>query len=122
MTTILLVEDDDNQRMLYTQELEAEGYAVLSANGGAQALEKFAETRPDIIVMDISMPDIDGIETMNMIHEKDQTIPVIFNTAYSNYKDNFQTWSADAYVVKTSNTDKLKKTIIEVLEKDPTTH
>ncbi len=115
MTTILVVEDDKNQRLLYEQELKLEGYEVVTASDGKDALGKVQEQLPDLIVMDINMPKMDGIETMGKILGKNKEIPVIINTAYSNYKDNFMSWAADAYVVKSSDISELKNTVKEIL-------
>ena len=117
MTTILLVEDDENQRLLYEQELMHEGYEVVTASNGKEALEKVQEKLPDIVIMDINMPKMDGIEAMGRILGKNKEIPVIINTAYSNYKDSFMSWAADAYIVKTSDLSELKEKIKEVLAK-----
>ena len=117
MTTILVVEDDKNQRLLYEQELKLEGYDVVTASDGKDALEKIQEQLPDLIIMDINMPKMDGIETMGKILGKNREIPVIINTAYSNYKDNFMSWAADAYIVKSSDLSELKNTVKEVLAK-----
>ncbi len=117
MTTILVVEDDNNQRLLYEQELKLEGYEIMTATDGKDALEKVQEQLPDLIVMDINMPKMDGIETMGKILGKNKEVPVIINTAYSNYKDNFMSWAADAYIVKSSDLSELKDTIKEILEK-----
>ncbi len=115
MTTILLVEDDKNQRLLYEQELRHEGYEVVTTSNGKEALEKVQEQLPDIIIMDINMPKMDGIETMGRVLSKNKEIPVIINTAYSNYKDSFMSWAADAYIVKSSDLSELKDKIKEVL-------
>lgn len=117
MTTILVVEDDKNQRLLYEQELRLEGYDVVTASDGKEALEKVQEQLPDLIVMDINMPRMDGIETMGKILGKNKEIPVIINTAYSNYKDNFMSWAADAYIVKSSDLSELKSTVKKILAK-----
>jgi CheY-like chemotaxis protein len=117
MTTILLVEDDKNQRLLYEQELMHEGYEVVTASNGKEALEEVQEKLPDIVIMDINMPKMDGIEAMGRILGKNKEIPVIINTAYSNYKDSFMSWAADAYIVKTSDLSELKEKIKEVLAK-----
>ena len=117
MTTILLVEDDKNQRLLYEQELMHEGYEVVTASNGKEALEKVQKKLPDIVIMDINMPKMDGIEAMGRILGKNKEIPVIINTAYSNYKDSFMSWAADAYIVKTSDLSELKEKIKEVLAK-----
>ncbi len=115
MTTILLVEDDKNQRLLYEQELQQEGYGIVTATDGKEALEKVQEQLPDIVVMDINMPKMDGIEAMGRILSKNKKIPIIINTAYSNYKDSFMSWAADAYIVKSSDLSELKDKIKEVL-------
>jgi CheY-like chemotaxis protein len=115
MTTILLVEDDKNQRLLYEQELRDDGYEVVTVSDGKKALESVQEQLPDIVIMDINMPKMDGIEAMGRILSKNKEIPVIINTAYSNYKDNFMSWAADAYVVKSSDLSELKDKIKEVL-------
>ena len=117
MTTILLVEDDENQRLLYEQELMHEGYEVVTASNGKEALEKVQKKLPDIVIMDINMPKMDGIEAMGRILGKNKEILVIINTAYSNYKDSFMSWAADAYIVKTSDLSELKEKIKEVLAK-----
>jgi len=111
MITVLVVEDDKNQRLLYEQELKLEGYEVVTAADGKDALEKIQEQLPDLIIMDINMPKMDGIETMGKILGKNREIPVIINTAYSNYKDNFMSWAADAYIVKSSDLSELKNTV-----------
>ena len=117
MTTVLVVEDDKNQRLLYEQELKLEGYDVVTASDGKDALGKIQEQLPDLIIMDINMPKMGGIETMGKILGKNREIPVIINTAYSNYKDNFMSWAADAYIVKSSDLLELKNTVKEVLAK-----
>jgi DNA-binding response OmpR family regulator len=116
MKRVLLVEDEANQRLLYKQELEEEGYEVDVAADGREALDHLEGNRPDIVVLDISMPGMDGIETLGKVLSRDNTIPVILHTAYSSYKDNFMTWSADAYVVKSSDLSELKVKLAEVLE------
>ncbi len=115
MTTILLVEDDKNQRLLYEQELRHEGYEVVTVSNGKDALEKVQEQLPDIVIMDINMPKMDGIEAMGRILSKNKEIPVIINTAYSNYKGSFMSWAADAYIVKSSDLSDLKEKVKEVL-------
>ncbi len=68
--------------------------------------------------MDINLPLMDGIEAMGHILSKNKDIPIIINTAYSNYKDNFMSWAADAYIVKSSDLTELKNKIEELLAKE----
>ena len=116
--TILVVEDDTNQRALYEEELSDEGYRVLSAGDGKEAMARVAQEKPDLIVLDVNMPVIDGLDTLARLLEGNAKIPVILNTAYASYRDSFQSWSADAYVVKSSNLDELKATVKRLLEEN----
>jgi CheY-like chemotaxis protein len=114
---ILLVEDEEKQALLYQMELENEGYEVVVAKNGREAVELVENAEPDLVVMDISMPGMDGIEAMGRILSKHNKLPVIINTAYASYKDNFLSWSADAYITKSSDLTKLKETIQQCLAK-----
>jgi len=116
MARLLVVDDDKNLRLLYEQELTEDGHEVSLAGSGPEAIEYLQKARPDLIILDISMPGMDGIEALGKILAKDKTMPVILNTAYSTYKDNFMTWSADAYVVKSGDLTEMKAKIKEVLK------
>jgi CheY-like chemotaxis protein len=111
MKRILVVDDEKNICELYRQDLEDEGYAVTVVNSGKDALAAVEHAPPDLIVLDIQMPGMDGVETLEKILGKDKGIPVILNTAYTHYKDDYRTWGADAYVVKSSDTSRLKAEI-----------
>ena len=111
MKRILVVDDEIHIGELYKIELEDEGYDVTVVNSGADALKVVDGDPPDLIVLDVQMPGMDGIETLEKLLGKDKGVPIILNTAYSHYKDDFTTWVADAYVVKSSDTSKLKAEI-----------
>ena len=117
MKTILIADDDKNLTLLYAQELTDEGYQVDVVHDARQAIERVAQNPPDLLILDIRMPGMDGIEALGHILGKNNRLPVILNTAYTNYKDNFMTWSADAYVVKSSDLSELKETIARLLKK-----
>lgn len=114
---LLVVDDEVNQGLLYEQELEDEGYEVDIANSGKQALEMVQEQSYDLVILDIGMPEMDGLETLGRLLGIDNKIPVILCTAYPSYKDNFMSWAADAYVVKSMDLTELKEKIRESLEK-----
>lgn len=114
---ILIVDDEVNQGLLYEQELMDEGYDVDVANSGKDALEKVNGKTYDLVVLDIGMPDMDGLETLGKMLSVDNRIPVILNTAYPSYKDNFMSWAADSYVIKSSDLTELKGKIKESLSK-----
>jgi two-component system response regulator (stage 0 sporulation protein F) len=117
MATVLIVEDDEHQQLLFREELKEEGYEVVVAGSGQEALDMAKRVEPDIVVLDIAMPGMDGIETLGRMLSKNNQLPIILHTAYATYKDNFMTWSADAYVVKSSDLTELKAEIERVLAK-----
>jgi CheY-like chemotaxis protein len=114
---ILIVDDEENIRFLYEQELLDEGYEIILARDGKECLEMVKQQAPDLIILDIRMPRMDGLEAIGKIIEINKDIPIIINSAYSIYKDDFMSWAADAYVVKSYDLDSLKITIRDVLEK-----
>ena len=117
MKKILCVDDDLSLLYLYQEELSEEGYKVILAEDGKQAVEKFKGEKPQAVVMDIRMPMMDGIETLNAMLGDDRQIPIILNTAFPQYRENFMTWGAEAYVLKSSDLTELKQKIREVLDK-----
>jgi len=108
---LLIVEDDRSMARLLFEEFQDEGYAVRVAYGGDDALRQIQSARPDVVVLDINMPGKDGIETLNQIAALDRALPVILHTAYSAYRENFMTWSAIDYVVKSSDLSALKQAV-----------
>jgi DNA-binding response OmpR family regulator len=117
MQTILVVEDDPNQWQLYEEELSDEGYHVSHAECGREALQMMHETRPDCLVLDLNLPDIDGMEVLEKMAEMSLDLPVIINTAYAAYKDTPATLTAAAYVIKSSDLTELKVRVKEALNK-----
>ncbi len=113
---ILVVEDEESLRLLYEEELKTEGYEVLTAGNGREAIQQLEEGQPDLIVLDIVMPVMDGMEALGRILGKGRKIPIILNTSYSGYRQDFMSWAADAYVTKSDDLTELKNKIRELLE------
>jgi DNA-binding response OmpR family regulator len=113
---ILVVDDEKNILKLYKAELEDEGYTVVTANSGKEALDVFRQENPDLVTLDIMMPDIDGIQVLRQLKQENPQVPVIMLTAYD-YRDDFSVWVSDAYVVKSSDLANLKATIKQIIEK-----
>jgi CheY-like chemotaxis protein len=115
MKRIMVVDDEENIRFLYKEELEDEGFSVELAKNGEEALEKLPEFKPDLITLDIKMPGMNGIEVLKRIREQDRKLPIVLCSAYGEYKQDFTTWASDAYVVKCADLSELKTTIRRLL-------
>jgi len=115
MKKILVVDDEANIRELYREELEDMGYEVTTVADGAEALAALDAAKFDLVTLDMRMPDIDGIETLRKMKEKDNTLPIVICTAYEEYKHDFGSWCSDAYVVKSADTSLLRETIQKIL-------
>ncbi len=112
---ILIIEDDDSERIMYEDVFSGKGFEVAVAADADAALQAIRAQRPDIVVLDINMPGKDGLDLLREIMDIDNKLPVILNTAYSAYQDNFMSWSAAAYVVKSSDPTELLQTVQNVL-------
>ena len=119
---ILLVDDEEHIRLLFKEELEEEGYAIDLASNGVEALEKLKAQRFGLVVLDIKMPGMDGIQTLNEIKKIDKDQPVILCSAYGEFKQDFSSWVSDAYVVKSADTRELKDTIRKIVERASPAH
>jgi DNA-binding response OmpR family regulator len=111
---ILVVDDEKNLRILYEEELRAEGYDVEVADSAETAFRLLDQNNYDVIILDIQMPGMSGLEAMGHILHKNRKQTIILNTAYSQFKDDFESWSADAYVVKSGDLTELKDKLKEL--------
>lgn len=82
--SILIVEDDADSREVLSVILNAEGFSVLTAEDGQQALELVNEARPDLIITDIQMPNIDGIELIKRMRSRfeSRSVPIVVMSAF----------------------------------------
>jgi CheY-like chemotaxis protein len=123
---ILLIEDNDPIRENTMEWLELSGYQIMMASGGRDALKMMNIQKPDLILCDIMMPQMDGYEFLKIIKQEYQlaSIPFIFLTAYSEKKDiekGLQMGATD-YIVKPFEPDQLVLTIRKYLpEQVPST-
>lgn len=117
MAKIYVIEDEPSLRLLYRTELEGMGHEVTCLSNGREAMSKMKLEQPDLIVLDIMMPEGDGMELLTRMLDHRMGIPVIINSAYSHYKNDFMSWAAEAYVVKSSDLSELKTEIHKVLDK-----
>lgn len=115
MARILVVDDEESIRLLYGEELAEEGHEVATAASATEAVELLAGDAYDLVVLDIKLKNESGLDLLQQIVKERHEMPVILCTAYSCYKDDFSTWLADGYVVKSSDLTELKDEIKRVL-------
>lgn len=115
MTTILILEDDENVRLPLIDLLEAEGYTVLAAKDGKEGLEQARTEKPDLIISDITMPQLDGYEVFKALQKDPLTaiIPFIFLTARTDPGDIREGLGlgADDYITKPFEPDDLLEAV-----------
>lgn len=114
---LLIVDDEESIRLLYQQEFMDEGYDVLLASSGEEALELLGKELVDLVILDIRMKEMSGLEALQHIVKEKKNLPVILCSAYSSYQDDFSSWLADAYVIKSSDLTELKEEVKRLLEK-----
>lgn len=116
MKSILIVDDEEGIRGLYESELQSEGFRTVSVSSGEEALDYVGVDRNvDLVILDIKMDRMDGLEVLEELRSRVNGIPVILNSAYSTYKNNFTSWLADAYLVKSADLSELKNKVRELL-------
>lgn len=114
------MEDDRNIQRLLKEELNDEGYSLIVVSNGKEALSYLEEKngkKPDLIILDLRMPKMNGFDTMGHIIKSRQNTPVIIHTAYSSYRNDVMVMAADAYVEKSHDLTRLKCVIRDLLDK-----
>ena len=116
MKKLLLVDDEEAIQMVYREEFESDGYQVVSALNGQSGLDKFKEENPDLVILDIQMPGMNGVEVLRQMKMLNPLVPVILSSAYQEFKRDLGTWASDEYVVKSGDLDDLKDTVRRLLK------
>ncbi|MEM8952905.1 MAG: response regulator [Verrucomicrobiota bacterium] len=116
---ILLVDDNTTNLQVLFQALSPEGYELLVAQSGEQALESVAEVLPSLILLDVKMPGIDGFETFRRLRadEKTKAIPILFLSAHANVEavQEADALGAEGYFTKPFQFDDILKRVRELL-------
>jgi DNA-binding response OmpR family regulator len=115
MARLLVIDDEGDIRHLYAAELEEEGHEVCTAGNSGDALELLRTREFDLVVLDIQLDQESGLELLQKIAKERGQLPVILCTAFSSYRDDFSSWLADAYVVKSSDLQELKNQVRQIL-------
>ncbi len=116
MATLLIVDDSPEIRELYKDEFESEGYEVFTAADGNEACDVTKEQKPDLVILDIGMPEKNGLEAIGEIARLNGGTPVIVNTAYPLFKMDFRAHHAAAWIQKSSDLNPLKSAVRQIAE------
>ena len=114
---ILIVDDEPDIRILFSDELKEAGYNVFQAANSKECYKILDAGKIDLCLLDIKLKDESGIDILQTITGKYPGVRTLMCTAYSTYQDDFATWQADGYWVKSQDVDSLKEEVIKVLNK-----
>ncbi|MCF7908244.1 MAG: response regulator [Candidatus Omnitrophica bacterium] len=114
---ILVVDDEPDFLDLISQRLKENNYEVITASDGKEGLEKIKNERLDVVLLDILMPKLNGLDTLKKIRKHDKHLPIFIITAYSDQKlfDKAKDMGASGFIVKTGDLSQEVKNINKVL-------
>ncbi len=115
MKTILLADDDKNIRQYCRDALADEGYRVLQAEDGAEAVWQCMIESPDLVVLDVAMPRTNGLEALELIKQLSPPTPVVLFTSHGDCLIDRRARLAAACVEKSGDLTELKRTVVQVL-------
>jgi DNA-binding NtrC family response regulator len=108
---LLFVDDEEGFLELYRTAFSREGYAVETTATLEGARDRLAQGGIELVVVDIRLGEASGLALLREIKAKDARLPVVLSTAYARYQDDFSSWLADAYVVKSSDLGELRQAV-----------
>jgi two-component system OmpR family response regulator len=117
--SLLVVEDDPNILELLSASLRFAGFEVRTAMNGSEALAVAADRRPDLVVLDVMLPDVDGFDVIKRLRAEGDRVPVVFLTARDGTEDKIRglTLGGDDYVTKPFSLEELTARIRAVLRR-----
>ena len=120
MNKILIVDDDPNILFLFAEILKMDGYNVVTASTGTKALQLVIHDHFNLLILDIKMPGIHGLEILRRLREKGNKIPIIICSAFEGMKDDFviKSYEITDYLVKPVDLKVLSNTVKKTLERN----
>lgn len=116
--TVLIIDDEAHIRLLYTEELRQQGFVAVASDGQEDPLILMEKHKPDLIILDIKLGAVSGLDLLQEIRRKQATLPVILCTAYDSFRCDFKSIAADAYIVKSYDSSELLDTVRKLLSAD----
>lgn len=119
--TVLVVDDAAFMRMMIRDILSKEGYVIHEAVNGRDAIEKYAEIRPDLVTMDITMPEMSGLDALRAIRDKDPSARVLIVSAMGQQRMIVEALESGAmdFLVKPFQPTKVLETVKKCLQSTP---
>jgi DNA-binding response OmpR family regulator len=117
MNKILVVDDEPNLRLVYKEVLSDEGYEVLEAESIKETFDILNREEIDLVLLDIKLRSESGLDVLQRITKEFSNIPVVLCSAYVSFQNDYTSWLADSYIVKSSNPEELLKEVKRVLSK-----
>ncbi|HVN32302.1 MAG TPA: response regulator [Thermoanaerobaculaceae bacterium] len=108
---LLFIDDEEGFLELYRSAFSRDGFAVETTTTIEGARDRLAQGGIDLVILDIRLGETSGLALLKEIKAKDSRMPVVLSTAYARYQDDFSSWLADAYVVKSSELEELKQAV-----------
>ncbi len=116
MAKLLLVEDEPAHFALYKRFLAEDGHEIMGAQCGEEAITMAKRFCPSVVVLDLVLPDMDGMEAISRLLCECGQPKIVINTGYESFRYNFRCWGADAFVVKSSDPSELRDKVRQVLK------
>jgi DNA-binding response OmpR family regulator len=114
---LLFVDDEEGLLELYRSAFSRQGFAVETATTLDAARTRLGQGGVSLVVLDIRMAEGSGLTLLREIKSGEHSLPVVLSTAFARYQDDFASWLADAYVVKSSDLGELKGAVKRCLER-----
>jgi DNA-binding NtrC family response regulator len=117
MDRILIVDDDSNVRLVYKDFLSDAGYEVFEAESGKETFDILNHEPIDLVVLDIKLRSESGLDVLQRVTKEFPKIPVILCSAYSSFQDDYTSWLAESYIIKSNDPEELLREVDRVLHK-----
>lgn len=108
---VVIVDKEKQLQSLYQNWLERVGYDVVTVSSGDEALAIMPHDAPEVVVIDIECPEGKGVDCLERFLNQDREVKIVINTTRSDYKLDFHTWAADAFLMKSDDPNELVDTI-----------
>jgi len=117
MNRILVIDDEPNLRLIYREALSEGGYKVLEAESSQETFDILKRETVDLVVLDIKLRSESGLDVLQRIANEFPNLPVILCSAYVSFQNDYTSWLAESYIVKSSDPEELLGEVKKVLNK-----